>query len=503
MRILTLPPYLGLLTLLSACGGLELTEDNTHIGNDGEENSAPFISGTAPTDISTRSLYFFEPNVYDPDGDALSFFVTNKPEWLAFDTRSGTLIGTPHQDNIQTYSDIKITVSDGQSQSSLAPFAITVHDADSGNSTPTLDGTPSADAFEGQVYAFTPQTTDLNGDGGSVTFSIVNQPSWLFFDNTSGSIFGAPKAEDVGVYPDIQISVTDGQATTSLAAFSITVHAAATPPGNAPPTISGTPSTEVYEGQAYSFTPSTSDAEEDQLTFSIRNQPNWLSFNSTTGTLFGVPESDNVGAYNNIEITVTDEVSTTSLTPFAITVHAAPTENSPPVTVGTPLTETREGQHYDFFPFTSDPDDDELTFSIANQPHWANFDPETGSLSGVPGIQDVGLYSSIEIKVTDGEAEVLVANFDLTVLATSASLSWVAPTTRADGSPLPISELAGYRLYSGLEAGNLELLAELPPDTMEFIATDLSSGTHYYALSVYNTAGEESELSEVVSKVIQ
>jgi hypothetical protein len=45
------------------------------------------------------------------------------------------------------------------------------------------------------------------------------------------------------------------------------------PPSNAAPVISGTPPTAIKVDEAYSFTPSASDADGDKLTFSIQNQP--------------------------------------------------------------------------------------------------------------------------------------------------------------------------------------------------------------------------------------
>jgi hypothetical protein len=57
---------------------------------------------------------------------------------------------------------------------------------------------------------------------------------------------GTPTAADVRTYPNIVIRVSDGQATTSLAAFSVAVVAVAT--GSA--TLSWTPPTQNTDGSA-------------------------------------------------------------------------------------------------------------------------------------------------------------------------------------------------------------------------------------------------------------
>jgi hypothetical protein len=90
--------------------------------------------------------------------------------------------------------------------------------------------------------------------------------------------------------------------------------------GNAPPTIQGQPGTSVVAGQAYNFRPTAADANNDTLTFSATNLPDWASLNSSTGAVTGTPASADVGMYSGISITVSDGTATASLTAFAITV---------------------------------------------------------------------------------------------------------------------------------------------------------------------------------------
>ena len=60
-------------------------------------------------------------------------------------------------------------------------------------------------------------------------------------------------------------------------------------------------------------------------------------------------------------------------------------------------------------PTASDPDGDELTFSIANKPDWASFDAATGLLNGTPPPAAVGTNSDITISVSDGQATASLA----------------------------------------------------------------------------------------------
>jgi len=75
---------------------------------------------------------------------------------------------------------------------------------------------------------------------------------------------------------------------------------------------------------------------------------------------------------------------------------------------------------YNYTPQASDPDGDALSFSITSTPSWANFEPSTGGLSGLPTNEDVGNYD-INITVTDGKTPIYI-NYVLTILSKGLEL---------------------------------------------------------------------------------
>ncbi|MCT7944743.1 InlB B-repeat-containing protein [Shewanella septentrionalis] len=94
------------------------------------------------------------------------------------------------------------------------------------NIAPTISGKPATAVSAGSLYSFTPTAFDAQGD--RLTFSIANKPVWAtFFDTATGGLSGSPDFEHVGDYPNIQISVSDGLLSASLAPFSIQVTAPA------------------------------------------------------------------------------------------------------------------------------------------------------------------------------------------------------------------------------------------------------------------------------------
>jgi len=94
------------------------------------------------------------------------------------------------------------------------------------NNRPTITGTPNTTVISNTQYQFLPSAQDTDGD--TLLFSITNKPNWAIFDNTTGILAGTPASSAIGSYPNILISVSDGQDEASLAPFNITVASGST-----------------------------------------------------------------------------------------------------------------------------------------------------------------------------------------------------------------------------------------------------------------------------------
>ena len=457
-------------------------------------NGPPVISGTPASSVTAGQPYSFQPTASDPDGQALTYSITNRPTWATFSTTTGSLSGTPTSSNVGSFGNVVISVSDGSASAALPAFAITV--AAAPNNPPTISGTPPTSVTAGQPYSFRPTASDP--DGQALTYSIINRPTWATFSTTTGSLSGTPTSSNVGSFGSVVISVSDGSASAALPAFAITVVAA---PNN-PPTISGTPPTSVTAGQPYAFTPSASDPDAGQtLRFGIANQPSWASFDAATGRLAGTPAAGTTASSSNIVISVSDGTASATLAPFRITVTAA---NRAPTINGTPPSSVTVGQAYSFRPTASDPDGQALSFSITNKPSWMSFNSATGALTGTPGSGQVATYSGIIISASDGASSASLPAFSVTVADVqtgAATLSWTPPTLNEDGTP--ITNLKGYRVYYGTNSANLGTTLDIPnAGIATAVIENLSPATWYFAVKAYNTSNVESSLSNLASKTI-
>ncbi|RVU35742.1 tandem-95 repeat protein [Rheinheimera riviphila] len=226
-------------------------------------NTAPVISGAPATTVVQGTPYSFVPAASDADEQTLTFSISNQPAWASFSSSSGALTGVPGLTDVGTTSGIVISVSDGTETASLAPFSITVQPA---NQSPVISGTPATSVDAGTLYSFTPTASDPD-EGAVLTFSISNKPGWASFSTSTGALSGTPASTDVGVTSGIVMSVSDGTASASLAAFNLTVVA-----GNVAP-VAMDSAVSTAEDNPLSVTLTAQDADADALTYEIAAQP--------------------------------------------------------------------------------------------------------------------------------------------------------------------------------------------------------------------------------------
>ena len=163
----------------------------------------------------------------------------------------------------------------------------------------------------------------------------------------------------------------------------------------------------------------------------------------------------------DIRISVSDGRASAALAPFSIVVNQA---NGAPTISGNAADFRARRPGLQLHPERRrrrmrDP----LTFSIANRPAWANFNAATGRLSGTPGGRHCRQLRQHHHPSQRRPTTVSLPAFSVEVqqAATgSAALSWQAPTTRTDGTPL--TNLAGYHIRYGTSSGSYNNVITIP-----------------------------------------
>jgi hypothetical protein len=341
-----------------------------------KQNTAPELSGSASSATELQAFVFI-PIALDADGDPLLYSIENKPTWLDFDSKTGTLSGTPKRGDAGLYDTILLTVSDGRATASL-PVRILVNAAPAPNRAPELSSASNLfRTIETQPLSIRINASDPEGD--TLQFSLNNHPSWLTIDASSGSISGTPARGQAGRYDNIELTVHDGANSASMR-FAVEVDAA--PPLNTAPEISGTAKV-VIEAQPFSFTPVTRDAEQDALQFSIENKPSWLQFDSNNGTLRGTPALGDAGEYSGIVIRVSDGSLSSQLS-VNIRVDAAQR-----IALNLPSAVTSASYVHSFADqMTAIMQQGNVEIDVIKLPAWLSFKADDFTLTGVP--QQVG-----------------------------------------------------------------------------------------------------------------
>ncbi|MCK5294431.1 MAG: cadherin-like domain-containing protein, partial [Arcobacteraceae bacterium] len=355
-------------------------------------NSTPIISGIPATTIAENSRYIFSPTASDGDKDKLTFSIDNKPTWATFNTATGLLSGTPSYENAGSYTNIIISVTDDIDIVSLSSFYITVSNT---NRKPTILSTIFT-ANENQTYVGTIQSSDA--DNNTLTYTLTGTDADSLNINSSTGVItfnSAPDYETKSSYTFI-VNVSDN---TDISNKAITVNI--TNLNDNSPTISGTPNTIVIENTNYTFTPSVSYIDNNTLIYSISNKPSWATFNTTTGSLTGVPSFNESGDYQNIIISVSDGVFTTDLSSFNIIVSNS---NRVPTATFTSFS-TNENTVYNGTLTGTDPDGDNLTFIKVDNPSYGTVTINTnGSFTYTPTSEYSG-SDSFSYKANDASLD--------------------------------------------------------------------------------------------------
>jgi hypothetical protein len=154
--------------------------------------------------VAASAAYSFAPVASDPDGNALTFTIQNKPSWAAFNAATGALTGTPATANVGSFASIVISVSDGTASAALAAFTITVTaPVVTGSATlnwtaPTQnsDGSALTDLAGYRIYVGTSATTLVqvasitNATTGSFDVTGLTAGTWYFSVSAVNTVGG-------------------------------------------------------------------------------------------------------------------------------------------------------------------------------------------------------------------------------------------------------------------------------------------------------------------------
>jgi len=150
------------------------------------------------------------------------------------------------------------------------------------------------------------------------------------------------------------------------------------------------------------------DADGDTLSYIINNGNKGTTDIDANGTFTYTPDPGNNGT-DTFTYQVNDGTQDSNLATVTIELY-----NNVPTISGSPPTHIKVGRPYHFVPTVDDQDEHPLTYEIEGKPEWAEFNQNTGALTGTPLASNDGDVHNIKINVSDG-ADTASLAFQLSV----------------------------------------------------------------------------------------
>ncbi|WP_205720181.1 putative Ig domain-containing protein [Fodinibius halophilus] len=409
---------------------LVVADDGTDTRITITDNNAPIISSNNTSSFDENSTgTVLDVEATDGEGNStdqnISYTLSGTDSGLfSINAQSGEITfnnapdyESPADDNTDNSYEVTAEADDGIVTVSQA-ITINVNEV---NESPTITTVQDQTIDEGSATnAISFTISDVDNTFGELNITATSSNQTLLPDaniTVGGSDGNRTITLDPADYQNgsttVTLTVSDGSLSQSIS-FDLTVNAV-----NDEPVISGTPDKTVNEDAAYSFTPSASDQEGDDLSFTIQNKPGWLAFDQQTGSLSGTPLNEDVGVYKDITITVSDgNGGSNSLPAYDLTVQNV--NDAPIVDAGIADQTTIQNQSYKFTIPTDAFDDvdagDVLTLSVAGLPDGLTFDANNNVISGTATATDVG-KNTVQVTAEDQSGETVSTSFNLEVSA--------------------------------------------------------------------------------------
>ncbi|HEY40913.1 MAG TPA: hypothetical protein G4O18_03535 [Dehalococcoidia bacterium] len=484
----------------------------------GPTNYPPVLGSIGNKSVNADDLLQFTVSATDVNGDTLTYSATNLPPGASFIPSTRTFSWTPTSSQVGTYPNIRFTVSDG-SLTDYENITITVLSGD--NSAPVLNAIGNKSVGVGQTLQFTISATDADGD--TLTYSATGLPTGATFTPATRTFSWTPTSSQVGTYPNIRFTVSDGFLTdyedititvTIPSSLPLRVNAGGelytdsewntwqadqaytsgswgfygtdhdTDRGTSH-SISGTVDDRIYQTERWGLSGYRFDLGNGTYNVILhfaetyRTGPGQRVFDVSIEGQLVLNDFDiysEVGystalekVFNNIfvqdgqlNIDFTTYIEQPEINGIEIFSTGA---NNAPVLSYIGNKSVNAGQTLQFTVSATDPNGDTLTYSATNLPPGASFIPSTRTFSWTPTSSQVGTYYNVRFTVSDGS----LTDYEyITITVLSADNS--APVLNAIGNK---SVSMGQTLQFIVSATDVD------GDTLTYSASNLPPGASF------------------------
>ncbi|MCK5773849.1 MAG: FG-GAP repeat protein [Thermoplasmata archaeon] len=370
-----------------------------------EWNQNPVFLNTDQILIVEDSPYSVHYSAMDKESspnDLIWDWNTNS-SWLLFNLTSHYLNGTPDNNDVGVCW-VNITVSDPVGGSTYTNFTITVENS---NDPPEIMALGSYQSYQGAEFFLNCTATDVDPTNDTMNWSLSNCP-FLTINETTGRIYGLSTNSDVGNH-SVNVTVSDGNGGEDWEVFDLTIQNI-----NDPPILQNITRINATEDMLFSYSPSVIDIDTppDTLTWQMSNESDWLTINTSSGLISGVPLNEDVGVYE-INISIDDGNSGSDRMTFEIEVINV---NDPPEILNDDVLNISTEVQYinNYSAMDIDPTNDILDWSFRTNAMWLYFVESNTTLIGTPSKSNAGSYW-VNLSLSDGNGGIDFRNFTIIV----------------------------------------------------------------------------------------
>ena len=458
-------------------------------------NTAPTISSVPPTTTENSEPYKYAVLAVDTEDNPLFYELLQSPAGMVIDSDSGVITWIPENDDIGTHN-VEIKVTDGRGGSVTQVFNLLVFEPLPSNNPPLITTNPPT------LFSLTPTNTGSNpvdrqyaydvnavdADNDPLTYSLLAQPKGMTIGIDTGKIIWTPTNVQVGDH-EVTVEVTDGNGGVDVQFFEVTVQSSS--PNQSPRFLSD-PLNRIHLGNFYSYTPTVVDPDFDLLTFTLVTGPTDMTIDNATGRLSWTPDGNDLGIHP-ISIEVSDNFGATGTQTYNLRV-VQDNENEEPSIVSSPITGATVGEKYRYPARATDPDGDQLTFSLLVRPTGMAVNPGSGVLVWHPhgpqiGSHDVTLQvvdgfggqatQTFQIQVVEDNVAPVIVSTPLLIATINKPYSYVVDPFDADGDDTEIT----------LVSGPNGMVFDANSSTLSWTAAATDLGSHRVELRVTDSEG--------------
>ena len=337
-------------------------------------NNAPRITSTPPELAIVGEQYTYSGQATDEDGDVLGWVMTSGPAGAVINSSTGVLTWTPVLEDVGTVS-FAVEVRDGRGGINRQQWDVVVREGDLNNQAPEITSNPPTSARVLAAFTYEPVATDADDD--ELTWRLLEAPAGARINAETGAVSWQPTPLFENREVVFQIEVSDGNDNDRQR---WTVRVDPQQSGNNPPSITSSPSTQVFLGNDYTISLSASDPDGDPLSWRLVNAPEGTRLTGA-GALDWSPDLGDLGESYDFVVGVLDGRGGTDRLSWQVTVP-----NRAPEITTDPVVEAVVGEAYRYDVGATDEDPGQpLTYRITSRPPLGmSINAQSGLITWIP-----------------------------------------------------------------------------------------------------------------------